>query len=107
MIDRRALLLAGAAAVLGACSKSGSGATESSTPSTTSNGAPSTTAPVATTTAVPTRAPGAPASFVARGDASRKQVALTFHTDGDLRIDQRLLDGIGSRAQITCFIVGA
>jgi peptidoglycan/xylan/chitin deacetylase (PgdA/CDA1 family) len=32
---------------------------------------------------------------------------LTFHTDGDLRIAQRLLDGLAGRAQVTCFIVGS
>ncbi len=110
MIDRRAFLAAAAAVVAAACSKSTTqpGTTTTSAPSATT-GPGSTTTPAAATTAVPsTRAPGAPAAFVARGSTSAAgRVALTFHTDGDLRIDQRLLDGIGARGQITCFIVGS
>jgi peptidoglycan/xylan/chitin deacetylase (PgdA/CDA1 family) len=67
---------------------------------------PAGTTPPATV-ATTVRAPGAPSLFVTRAAAPRNQVALTFHTDGDLRIAQRLLDGLAGRARITCFVVGS
>ena len=110
MIDRRTFLVAAAAAFAGACS--GGGAKEqssaSSDPSTSqpSAGTSASTPPPATP-ATTVRAPGAPSIFVTRAASARNEVALTFHTDGDLRIAQRLLDGLAGRAPITCFIVGS
>lgn len=110
MIDRRTLLAGAVAVFAAACA--GDDAGSSADP--TTGGGPSadpTTAPGATTavSTAPTtvRAPGAPSLFVTRAPATRNQVALTFHTDGDVRIAQRLLDGLAGRAQITCFIVGS
>jgi peptidoglycan/xylan/chitin deacetylase (PgdA/CDA1 family) len=106
MIDRRTFLVGAAAALVTACSSDG-GAEQSPTSSVATGTQPS-AAPSASTSPVATtiRAPGAPSIFVARAAATPQQVALTFHTDGDLRIAQRLLDGLAGRAQITCFVVG-
>ncbi|MCX7620468.1 MAG: polysaccharide deacetylase family protein [Acidimicrobiales bacterium] len=42
------------------------------------------------------------------GRRPRSEVALTFHTNGDLRLAQRLLDVAASHeARLTCFIVGS
>src|SRR5689334_18138715 len=109
MIDRRTFLAATAAAFASACSGGGSprqtpdsSAATSARPS--AGASTATTLASATTTAPATtvRAPGAPSLFVARAGTARNQVGLTFHTDGDLRIAQRLLDGLAGRAQITC-----
>ncbi len=55
-----------------------------------------------TTTAAPTTA-----SFVDHGPTTTSQVALTFHTNGDLALVQRLYDITVQRGTpITCFIVG-
>ncbi|MEO8695978.1 MAG: polysaccharide deacetylase family protein [Acidimicrobiales bacterium] len=112
MIDRRTFLAATAAAFASACSGGGSPqvspASSDATSPQSSAGAnastATTTAPAAATTV---RTPGAPSVFVTRAASTRNEVALTFHTDGDLRIAQRLLDGLAGRAQITCFIVGS
>ena len=110
MIDRRTFMVAAAAAFAGACS-GGGGEEPSAASSDPTNPQPS--AGTSTSTLLPTaspttvRAPGAPSIFVTRATSARNEVALTFHTDGDLRIAQRLLDGLAGRAQITCFIVGA
>ena len=114
MIDRRTFLVGAAAALAAACSDNG--VAQQSPTSSVATGAPRSTGSASTgkssgTTAAPAattrRAPGAPSIFVSSAAPTRNQVALTFHTDGDLRIDQRLLDGLAGRAQITCFIVGS
>ena len=116
MIDRRAFLVGAAAAVVTACSRGGaaqqtptSAAATDTSASTRPGSSAATTAGRPATTAVATtiRAPGAASVFVSSAAAGRNQVALTFHTDGDLRIDQRVLDGLAGRAQVTCFIVGS
>jgi peptidoglycan/xylan/chitin deacetylase (PgdA/CDA1 family) len=44
---------------------------------------------------------------VANGPSGSNRVALTFHTDGDLGIDQQLLDVLAARnVHVTCFVVG-
>ena len=111
MIDRRTLLAGAAAVFVAACA--GDDTDGNADPSGGSGGqsAGGTTAPGATPPAstAPTtvRAPGAPSIFVTRAPAARDQIALTFHTSGDVRIAQRLLDGLAGRAQITCFVVGS
>jgi len=110
MIDRRTFLAATAAAFASACSGGGS---PQQSPSSSDATSPQSSADVRASTAPPTaaattlRAPGAPSVFLTRAAGTRNEVALTFHTDGDLRIAQRLLDGLAGRAQITCFIVGS
>ena len=106
MIDRRTFLVAAAAVFASACS----GGSDNGEPGARSGESPDpTTAPPPPTTAAPTtvRAPGGPSAFVSRGTTNRNEVALTFHTDGDQRIAQRLLDGLAGRATITCFVVGS
>ncbi|HUP72257.1 MAG TPA: polysaccharide deacetylase family protein [Acidimicrobiales bacterium] len=110
MIDRRTFLAAAAAAFASACSGGGEGErTSASSDSATPQSPTATGASTAPVIAPPTtiRAPGGPSLFVARATTARNEVALTFHTDGDVRIAQRLLDGLAGRAQITCFIVGS
>ncbi|MEO5842485.1 MAG: polysaccharide deacetylase family protein [Acidimicrobiales bacterium] len=110
MIDRRTFLAATAAVFASACSGGGS---EQQAPASTDATSPQSSAgtsasnPTPTTPATTVRAPGAPSVFVTRAATARNEVALTFHTDGDLRIAQRLLDGLAGRAQITCFVVGS
>jgi len=110
MIDRRTFLVATAAAIASACSGGGpdqqsSGASDPTSSQPAAGAGTSTPAPTAAPTTV--RPPGGPSVFVTRATSVRNEVALTFHTDGDLRIAQRLLDGLAGRAQITCFIVGS
>jgi peptidoglycan/xylan/chitin deacetylase (PgdA/CDA1 family) len=109
MIDRRTFLIATAAAFASACSGSGAGerSSASSDPSDSQSSAGSSTSTPPATPPTTVRAPGAPSVFVTRAAGARNEVALTFHTDGDLRIAQRLLDGLAGRAQITCFVVGS
>ena len=112
MIDRRTCLAGAAAAYAAACAGDGSdGATDPATDTSGSQGAQGTIAagssPTVSTAPTTIRAPGGPSLFVTHAPASRNQVALTFHTDGDVRIAQRLLDGLAGRAQITCFVVGS
>jgi peptidoglycan/xylan/chitin deacetylase (PgdA/CDA1 family) len=120
MLDRRRFLAASlgtaAAVALGGCggrdaaksSVDGSSSTSTGGATTAASSTPTTATTVRPgTTAAPTtaRAPGAPARFVTRGN-STNSVALTFHTNGDLALAQRLLDAVAGRAAITCFIVG-
>lgn len=112
MIDRRTFLAAAAAAFAGACSGGNPDdqSSASSAPTNSQSAAPTNTSTPSPTIAPTTtvHAPGAPSIFVTRATSSaRKEIALTFHTDGDVRIAQRLLDGLAGRAQITCFIVGS
>jgi peptidoglycan/xylan/chitin deacetylase (PgdA/CDA1 family) len=52
-------------------------------------------------------APGASAAFIAHGPSTGTEVALTFHTNGDLTLAQRLLDVLASRQVVmTAFVVG-
>src|SRR5687767_3669551 len=112
MIDRRTLLTGAVAVFAAACA--GDRTDGIAVPATDTGGgqpANSNSAPGATPqgSAAPTtlRAPGAPSIFVTPASTARNQVALTFHTDGDVRIAQRLLDSLAGRAQITCFVVGS
>ena len=110
MIDRRTFLAAAAAAIASACSGDGAeGQSSASSDPSNSQSSAGTSATIPSPTTAPTtvRAPGAPSLFVTRATSARKEVALTFHTDGDVRIAQRLLEGLAGRAQITCFIVGS
>ncbi len=137
-LDRRhflAGLLAGTAgAVAAACSAGGSstveGAADSTGPSTSGTAAPTTSAAAAssstsrsgassssstaepTTTAgketTTTAASGGPAPFVVHGPTQPDRVALTFHTNGDLALAEKLLKTVESRqVPITTFIIGS
>lgn len=105
--SRRRFLLgaAGAAVALSACGADAVG------------GAVTTSGPAGPTIAGPTTAEnGAPASavsgpttarFVSHGSTDKASIALTFHTNGDLGVIQRLFDVITRRqAKATAFIVG-
>ena len=105
MIDRRTFLVGAAAAFAGACSGDDAGQRSPASSDVASSQSSVDGASAAPTTTV--RAPGAPSQFVARAATAPNEVALTFHTDGDLRIAQRLLDGLAGRGQITCFVVGS
>lgn len=64
-----------------------------------------TTGATATTTTPATA--GAPATFVSHGPTDTRQVALTFHTNGDLVLAQQLLDLFATRkVHVTNFVVG-
>lgn len=67
---------------------------------TTSHSSSAAAATVGTTT------PNDQSAFVVRGPTGTNKVALTFHTNGDLGLAQRLFDVVKGRASITCFIVG-
>jgi len=91
---------AGAAALLAACSSGGGNGAGSATTST----APVSTAPPSTT---PTTTTPAVARFVDRGTDTRRRVALTFHTNGDLTLANQLLGVLAARQTvITAFVVG-
>lgn len=67
----------------------------------TSTPPPSTTDPTATATT-------GPAAFVSTGPTDRNQVALTFHTNGDLTLIQQALDLLDARrVPMTAFVVGS
>jgi peptidoglycan/xylan/chitin deacetylase (PgdA/CDA1 family) len=98
--------LAAAAVVVTACGGGDSSASSTSTRGGTGGTTTASTAPV---TAPPTQATDTtgPAKFVSTGPTNTKQVALTFHTDGDLARAQQLLDALAAgKAKATCFIVG-
>lgn len=92
MSSRRAFLLGGLALAAGACA--------ATTPARSG---------VSPEISVPGSTPvmNKRAVFVATGPVERAAVALTFHTNGDLRLAQRLLDITTTRqVPVTCFIVG-
>jgi peptidoglycan/xylan/chitin deacetylase (PgdA/CDA1 family) len=63
----------------------------------------STTGPAPSSTAAPTSLP----PFVANGPRDRQQVALTFHTNGDRALADKLLAVVKAHsAPITAFVVG-
>jgi peptidoglycan/xylan/chitin deacetylase (PgdA/CDA1 family) len=96
---RRGFLVAAAGAALAtACGRS----TDRADPSSSTAASSASTANESTAVATPTIA-----RFVDRGPTTRSEVALTFHTSGDIALAQRLLDITVQRATpITCFIVG-
>jgi peptidoglycan/xylan/chitin deacetylase (PgdA/CDA1 family) len=99
--------VAAAAVVVSACGGGGSDSSATGTSGGSTSTAPSTTA--GTTTPPPTQATAArgPAKFVSTGPTGTKQVALTFHTDGDPALAAQLLDALAAgNAKVTCFIVG-
>ncbi|MFM8304770.1 MAG: polysaccharide deacetylase family protein [Actinomycetota bacterium] len=105
-LPRRAFLgAAGAAAVAllaGACWGGGGALDAAGTPGPTPAPGP-TTAP----TAGVAPASAGPAAFTARGSGRRAQVALTFHTSGDLAIAEQILATLSARrVPITAFLVG-
>jgi peptidoglycan/xylan/chitin deacetylase (PgdA/CDA1 family) len=101
-LGRRSFLAAAALAVgalAAACGDDGGGTSAA----TTATGAPATTAPA---TPAPSTAPR-PAQFVVSGPKDHDRVALTFHTNGDLGLVDRLLDVFASKkVHVTAFIVG-
>ena len=118
--SRRRFVLAGlVAAALGACRSSGSSGERTAGSSTTlavgSGNAPSSAAPPtapstpAPGTLPPTSSPASvgPARYVAHGDRTLANVALTFHASGDPALAQQLLDVVARAAvPITVFGVG-
>jgi peptidoglycan/xylan/chitin deacetylase (PgdA/CDA1 family) len=90
-----------------------SGALDSTTTSsagaavtTTATGSPS--SPAASTKAPTTPTTLGPARFVDHGITSGHDVALTFHTNGDLKLAQQLLDIVKAhQVPITCFVIGS
>jgi peptidoglycan/xylan/chitin deacetylase (PgdA/CDA1 family) len=96
-LSRRALLAAGAAALVAACSK------QAKKVAGRAAGGSATTAPTIPPT---TRATG-PAEVIYNGARDRKQVALTFHGSGDPALTIQLLDEAKRlSAPITVFAVG-
>jgi peptidoglycan/xylan/chitin deacetylase (PgdA/CDA1 family) len=104
-LTRRSFLVGAASlAALAACDSGGAGSSSAgpgaSTPGSAAVGAPSSPA------SAPPPVSG-PARFVAAGPATGSQVALTFHTDGDLALVDQLLAILDERdVPITAFIVG-
>jgi peptidoglycan/xylan/chitin deacetylase (PgdA/CDA1 family) len=106
-LSRRAFLGAGAAALVAACSDGGSADNGLSAPST--DVAPSTTTPATAAATAPATAPSQSSAFVVAGPTAAANVALTFHTDGDLALLDELLGVLAGRAvpvPMTAFIVG-
>ncbi len=110
--SRRAFVLGvTAAATASACgpdhsTSSGSDADETTTSSSSASASGSTT-----TTGSGASAAGGDSSiaaFVSSGPTTRPQVALTFHTSGDVGLAHQLLDLLDARGtRVTAFIVGA
>jgi len=101
-LTRRSWLAAaaGSAVVLAACGTSNQNSSLGSAgrPATTTTPRPATPS---------TSAAGTVARFVAVGPATRRQVALTFHTNGDLTLAGELLNAVEQhRTPITAFVVG-
>lgn len=96
MTTRRTFLLGGLAAVAAtACGHPPPDAQPRS-----DNPSPPPTSPTSTTDT-------SRAAFVSHGPQDPNVVALTFHTNGDLRLAQQLLDITAKRrVPITCFVVG-
>jgi peptidoglycan/xylan/chitin deacetylase (PgdA/CDA1 family) len=114
-LSRRTFLVGGVMSVAAAASASACGgkhtgsvavgdASETSTTAADGSTAP---ASAGTATGPPALVAGETAVFIVRGPTDRGQVALTFHTDGDLTIAQRLLDVLAQRRVVaTMFVVG-
>lgn len=99
MIRGRRSFMAGAlAAVVAACTSSNRAQTQ-----------PTGSGPYSTSLSTsPSSSTAAAARFVARGDGVRRQVALTFHTNGDRLLGERLLETVEAQhASITAFVVGS
>ncbi len=114
LVGAAALGLAGCApkaALTGAPAQTGptSDGSTKHAPSTTTTAAPTTsetTAPPEPTTSAAV-APGAPARYIRTGDANRLEVALTFHTNGDAGLVERLADVLAqNKVPATLFAVG-
>jgi peptidoglycan/xylan/chitin deacetylase (PgdA/CDA1 family) len=113
-VSRRALLLGGATAAVGALaaacrgeSRPAAGRRAAPPTSLLGHGRPATTSTSVGPPGPPSLAPGEPATFASRGPAAGRRVALTFHTDGDPGLDQELLDRLGERGvRMTAFVVG-
>jgi peptidoglycan/xylan/chitin deacetylase (PgdA/CDA1 family) len=99
-ISRRAFLAGtGAAVALTALGCSGGGGS--------GTGDEAAAAGPPTSSLPPPPAPPGPATFVFRGPTDAPNVALTFHTDGDLSIARALLDELAARdVRMTSFVVG-
>src|SRR5262245_40933104 len=133
-VSRRAFvtgaLSVGAAALVAACARqdpSASAAADGATTSTTSAPASSAGGTATASTAGSTASSSSPSSstssngsstptsaggpvtarFVDHADGAGSNIALTFHTNGDLKQVQQLFDALGSHHVVaTCFIVG-
>jgi peptidoglycan/xylan/chitin deacetylase (PgdA/CDA1 family) len=95
-LDRRTFLAAAAASVVAlACTDGERGTSDNTPPLTSERSGDSAPAPVR-------------ARFLDTGTRTGDRVALTFHTDGDLVLAQKLLDGLARRnTVITSFLVGS
>lgn len=100
-LSRRSFLIGAASvAAVAACSSGGDDPPAAKT-SATSGSTPSTPA------APPASTSSGPARFVASGPETGGQVALTFHTDGDLALADQLLGILDERqVPMTAFLVG-
>jgi peptidoglycan/xylan/chitin deacetylase (PgdA/CDA1 family) len=105
-LPRRAFL-AGAVATVGALAAAcGDGGNSSSAAATASSTA-APTAPATTPSTVPPSTAPPVAQFVVAGPTTKRRVALTFHTNGDLGVVGQLLDVFDARhVEVTSFIVG-
>lgn len=112
-VARRTFLGAGlaAAAALAACGAEASPAAapagrRSVSPAARSSTPPSSSAPTARHPSPSGRAPGGPATELVRAVSGRPEVALTFHTNGDVGLVDRLFAAVQkSGAPITCMFV--
>ncbi|MGE0880674.1 MAG: polysaccharide deacetylase family protein [Acidimicrobiia bacterium] len=126
-VDRRHFLFGALATIgLAACGKSGSSdessgaadqaaatnaatapATTAPAPATAASTVPPTTVPASTTTAAPSTTARTTAAFRIKAAGTANEVALTFHTDGDLAIANRLVSVLAAhQAPATCFMIG-
>jgi peptidoglycan/xylan/chitin deacetylase (PgdA/CDA1 family) len=104
-LDRR-WFLAASAAFLAACGSPDGELGSRQGGLTRSDGGRATTTPSADPQPTTPPAPG-PASFVVRGSAATRNVALTFHTAGDLALADQMLGILAARrTPITAFVVG-
>ena len=107
---RRTFLAAAGVAAAAVVATACGGGNDSSATATSGGGTttvPPTTPSTTTATTPPTQANSGPAKFVSSGPTNTKQVALTFHTDGDPALAAQLLDALAAgNAKATCFVVG-
>jgi peptidoglycan/xylan/chitin deacetylase (PgdA/CDA1 family) len=100
---RRAFLAGAIALTAAACSSSSKGKGAGSSAASSSS-----TAPGASSSTASQTAPVTSAEFVASGRRDKQQVALTFHTNGDRMLAEKLLETVEAQhVQITAFIVGS
>lgn len=93
-------------AAVAACSNDSKMPKAGATPSASAAGSPS-SSPTPALSPTPTWRPGSPASEITNGPRAARNVALTFHTNGDLGLVRQLLQALkDGEAVATCMIVG-